>query len=282
MGGTAASRSLLALDENLRRILRVSKDELRHQESLERESGTKVPGNEQREPLDHSLASVESWAVSIADVLGTPDLRLDASHFDPQANAVTRRLEESGFPLRRLSELASVELRGQFARIWAQDERYGARYLNATDMLSLLALGVPAGGIRFLSYATETDVNRLLIREGWLLMTCSGTIGRVFYVPKRLDGWAATHDLIRIVPNDPGMVGYLHAWLETPLAQIQIMTHTHGGQIDHVTDKQVAETLVPLLPEDQQKRINRDVMHALHAREEAIETLTKAWDGHDG
>ena len=79
-------------------------------------------------------------------------------------------------------------------------------------------------------------------------MTCSGTIGRVFYVPKRLDGWVATHDLIRIIPKGDSLAGYLYAWLSQPDAQTQILSHTHGGQIDHVTDKQVGTVLVPRLP----------------------------------
>lgn len=64
-----------------------------------------------------------------------------------------------------------------------------------------------------MSRESETDVEALIIQEGWLLMTCSGTIGRVFYVPKRLDGWAATHDLIRIVPYDKNITGFLLSWL---------------------------------------------------------------------
>lgn len=88
----------------------------------------------------------------------------------------------------------------------ATDRKHGLPYLNATDLLSLMALGVPARQ-RYLSCETETDIDALVIREGMLLLTCSGTIGRVFYVPSRLDGWAATHDLIRIVPAQPEMAG---------------------------------------------------------------------------
>lgn len=222
---------------------------------------------------------VESWSVSVADVFKNSGLRLDAWHFNPQAVAAVKHLEESGLDLKRLADVASVTLRGQFTRIWAQDAAHGVSYLNATDMLSLLALGVPAGGLRYLSHATETDIEALKVKEGWLLMTCSGTIGRVFYVPKRLDGWAATHDLIRIVPNDSGMMGYLHAWLGTKLAQVQITTHTHGGQIDHVTDEQVAEILVPMLDEKKRKEIHETVRKALLAREEAISSLVNAWSG---
>ena len=108
-------------------------------------------------------------------------------------------------------------------------------------------------------------------------MTCSGTIGRMFYVSKRLDGWVATHDLIRIVPNKAEMVGYLYAWLTTPMAQTQILSHTHGGQIDHVTDEQVAAVQVPILPPNETENINAKVMRAIHSREKAIEALTKSW-----
>ena len=220
---------------------------------------------------------VESWSTSISRILDTEDVRLDATHFDPAVANAVQGLRESGLESQPLSSLASVELRSQFTRIWAQNEEHGLPYLNATDLLSLLALGVPAGAPRYLSYATETKVESLVIHRGWLLMTCSGTIGRVFYVPERLGGWAATHDLIRIIPNKPEMAGYLYAWLGTPVAQSQILSRAYGGQIDHVTDAQVAGVLVPLLPPSQIKRISTGVMKALRSREKAIEALTTAW-----
>jgi len=220
---------------------------------------------------------VESWSTSIDEVFNSNDVRLDATHFDPKAAKALKELKKSGVKLSPLSEWADVELRGLFTRIWAEDAQHGTPYLNATDLLSLFALGVPAAGQRFLSHATETNVDALLVREGWLLMTCSGTIGRVFYVPKRFDKWAATHDLIRIMPKKGILVGYLFAWLSMPDAQSQILSHTHGGQIDHVTDAQVAEIMVPHLPDAEMKAIHEKVMGALLEREKALETLTNAW-----
>lgn len=221
--------------------------------------------------------SVDSWSLSVKAIFDNPDVRLDATHFDPKTARIIDELQKSDMELRPLSDFADVELRGQFTRIWAKDAEHGLRYLNATDLLSLLALGVPAGGLRYLSHATETNIDSLIIREGWLLMTCSGTIGRVFYVPKRLDGWAATHDLIRIMPKDAETAGYLYAWLGTRMAQAQVLRHTHGGQIDHVTDNQVAEILVPKLSAYQTKKIDERIMQALQEREKAIETLTNSW-----
>lgn len=227
-------------------------------------------------PEQPEAPSVESWSTSIQTIFENSDIRLDAPHFDPTAAAAVDQLKGSGYKLDRLADLASVELRNQFTRIWAKDDAHGIPYLNATDLLSLFALGIPAGGIRHLSHATQTNIDALIIHENWLLLTCSGTIGRVFYVPNRLDGWVATHDLIRIIPKTD-ISGYLYAWLSTPMAQAQIISHTHGGQIDHVTDKQVSNVLVPRIPSDQAKRINKEVNRALIAREKAIETLTNAW-----
>ncbi|CCD28627.1 hypothetical protein CAGGBEG34_100020 [Candidatus Glomeribacter gigasporarum BEG34] len=60
--------------------------------------------------------------------------------------------------------------------------------MNATDLMSLTGIGNFSGNPRYLSKETDVDMEELIIHEGWLLITCSGTIGRVFYVPKRLDG----------------------------------------------------------------------------------------------
>lgn len=212
----------------------------------------------------------------ISRILADPALRLDAAHYDPAVDDVMSQLRASGLPLDPLSELATLVLPGQFTRIWATDRAHGIPYLNATDLLNLFALGVPSGAPRYLSRQSETDVDALIIREGWLLMTCSGTIGRVFSVPKRLDGWAATHDLIRIVPR-PGMAGYLFAWCSTPAARTQILSHTHGGQIDHVTEEQVRGLLVPRLPGERIRAIDHAVTRALDARERALAALVDTW-----
>jgi type I restriction enzyme, S subunit len=225
--------------------------------------------------------SVKAWSTTVASIFENDEFRLDATHYDPSVSEARLKLERSGHETTSLSNLADVFLRGQFTRIWAEDEKHGLRYLNATDLLSLMALGVPSGGSRYLSYATETNLNALIVREGWLLMTCSGTIGRVFYVPKRLDGWAATHDLIRIVPKHEGMVGFLMSWLNTDIAQSQILSHTHGGQIDHVTDAQVGTVLVPILPEKITAGINERTLNALQARDNAMESLLEVWQETD-
>ena len=228
-----------------------------------------------------SQVSVDSWSIPIDNILKSTDIRLDATHFNPKTARAVQRLQATGVDLQPMSKVASVQLPNLFTRIWAQDRTHGLPYVNATDLLSLVALGVSAGGQRYLSYATETNIKGLIIHEGWLLMTCSGTIGRVFYVPKRLNGWVATHDLIRIVPRKRGMAGYLYACLNTPETQSQILRYTHGGQIDHVTAAQISNVLVPVPSPKEITATNRAVMKALRVRENALKVLTNVGRVHE-
>ena len=219
--------------------------------------------------------SVEVWAIPLQDIYKNDALRLDATHYDRETAEALAELKRAKCELKPLSDLADVLLPGQFVRIWAEDQTYGLPYVNASELMSLAATGNLGSKARFLSRETETDIDELIIREGWLLMSCSGTIGRLFYVSERLNGWAATHDLIRIIPKKGVHMGYLHAYLCSPVAQKQILGHTHGGQIDHVTHHQVGGVLVPMLPESKMLEIHQHVSKALDMREKAIATLNK-------
>lgn len=222
-----------------------------------------------RTPAAHQ-AEASWWALPIDQILNHEITRIDAPHYVPR----------SGHPINQrvkpLAALAKLTLPNRFERVWAADGDHGTPYLNATDLLPLMALGEPAQA-RFLSEQSNTDIDKLTIREGWLLMTCSGTIGRTYYVPRRLDGWAATHDLVRIVPGSPELTGYLLAWCMTESAREQVHRHMHGGQITHVTAEQVGELQVPMLSPKRMKTISQRVMHALDQREAAIDTLINAW-----
>lgn len=223
--------------------------------------------------LIKNKATVESWSIPLNEIYENQAVRLDASHYDRQTKEAIDELKNSGYPLKPLSELADVRLPSQFVRIWAEDEKYGHTYVNATDLMSLTGLGVLSGNPRYLSRETDVDVAELTIREGWLLVTCSGTIGRVFYVSNRIDGWVATHDLIRVIPKQGTPVGFLHAFLSSPTAQKQIAGHTHGGQIDHVTHHQLQTILVPIVSGQVMNQIHERVLAALHLREQAIKDL---------
>ena len=218
------------------------------------------------------------WSVSVNEVLrggDSGDLRLDAPYFDPEVTDPVVFLQECGTDLCRLEDLASLDLPGRFPRIWAQDSGHGIPYFNATDLITITALG-SASPERFISRESETDLDQLIVRKESLVMTCSGTIGRVYCVTDRIDGWVATHDLIRIRPKTD-ISGFLLAWLSTPVAKAQIHRPVYGSQVDHINAHHISGLLVPTLPEAQTRAINRSVLDALAARERALDALLNSW-----
>ena len=215
------------------------------------------------------LTTPEGWGVKASYIAEQGQVRMDAEHYDPRILENMEALESSGFELVELGDIAEVSLPSMFTRIWAQDEEYGIPYLNATDLMCYGALGKPSQK-RFLSKASNVRIENLVLKKGMILLTCSGTIGRVFEVPAELDGWVGTHDIVRITPNDPLMKGYIRAFLSSTFAQTQILSHTHGGQIDHITDAQVRECLIPLIPEESRQRIARQMNRAEELREQAM------------
>lgn len=205
------------------------------------------------------------------------NVRMDAEHYDPSITRNMEALSNSKFELVPLSELADVILPSMFTRIWADDSEHGIPYINATDLMSYGALGQPAQK-RYLSYASNVKIDPLLLKQGTILITCSGTIGRVFEVPAEMDGWVGTHDIVRIIAHDPKLKGYIRAFLSSKFAQTQILSHTHGGQIDHITDAQVGSCLIPLIGDTRMAEISAQVDEAERMRQMATKLINSSMD----
>ena len=229
---------------------------------------TALREDEAYSPLITELTTPEGWGVSLDRIVDQESIRLDAEHYHPKIICNLDTIRTANCELVPLNELATIDLPGQFVRIWAQDSEHGVPYLNATDLLCYAAFGVPAL-VRYLSYASEVNIPRLIVREGMILVTCSGTIGRVFEVPAALDGWAGTHDIVRITANNQSTRGYLRIILTSPYVQTQILSHTHGGQIDHITAEQIGSCQIPLLSQRQMEQISFQVIEAESMKQQA-------------
>ena len=213
-----------------------------------------------------------SWSISVEEIFSDDGLRLDASHFDP---GTSLELDCETTPLSDWAEVCFIRDRGR--KVFTTEQVSGVKpYLNATEFQALLSFS--KGPERFISIASDVDFDAFLIRAGWLLVTRSGTLGRVFYVTERFDGWFASDDLIRVIPNRPETAGYLYAWLSTPLAQKQILREGYGGQIDHIDDTHLRTVPVPCLSDDDVRRIAARATRGMKRRDAALRSIASAWD----
>lgn len=99
------------------------------------------------------------------------------------------------------------------------------------------------------SAAQLRSFDAVRVQEGDLLITRSGTIGRVAYITKRLDGAIVSDDAIRFRLNDPELRAYAYVWLQSRAAQDQLLINEYGAVQQHLEPAHVADLLIPI-PDD--------------------------------
>ena len=104
-------------------------------------------------------------------------------------------------------------------------------------------------GEKFLSlkHHGERIAEELTLLENMILVTRSGTIGKINLVPKHWQGWAGSDHLLRAIPASAEWAGYLYAWLSSEWALPLIRRQTYGAVVFEIDQYQLAEVPVPLL-----------------------------------
>ncbi len=128
-----------------------------------------------------------------------------------------------------------------------------------------------------LTHHEERIKSQLTLQKNMIMVTCSGTIGKVTIVLKHWEGWTANQHIIRIVPANNEISGYLHAWISSDYAYPLITRYTYGAVVDEIDNKQVSWISIPLLQDaDIQRNINDKVLEANRKRTEAYKLEQEA------
>ena len=79
-----------------------------------------------------------------------------------------------------------------------------------------------------------------------------------------------THDIIRVVPVNKEISGYLYAWLSSDYARKLIHKFAYGAVVRHLEKEHILKVSVPLLRDGNiQREINDTVLEANRKRAEA-------------
>jgi type I restriction enzyme S subunit len=201
------------------------------------------------------------------------DCRLDASFYADEVVAARRVIEDSGFEIKMLGDISvtkEIFNLSRFKRIYTNDPTKGYPYLSASEVLMFR----PQSDRWIACDKAPKQAGRYFAKEGWLLVTCSGAVGRCVLVTKRLERFFLTHDLLRIIPSLPA--GYLYAYLSSWIGQALMVKEQYGMTVTHLEPQHLARLPVPLLPDDEQQAIHEQIMQAYRLRDEANDLLDKA------
>ena len=220
--------------------------------------------HEQAKQFDET-ADILNYSVPSSEVLD----RLDGSYYVQVVEVIEKHLVKTAKEVVKVGDNGiskSVILPGRFKRVYVEEGNgvvfFGGKQLYELDPSNKKYLSLKQHGDRI--------KDELTLRENMTLITCSGTIAKVTITPKHWEGWTANQHIIRVVPTNDEIAGYLYAWLSSDYAYPLIIRYTYGAVVDEINDKQVSAVVVPLLHDnDTQQKINDMVLEANRKRTEA-------------
>ena len=217
-------------------------------------------------------ASVETFSVKLSDLNG----RADASYHLPIVDAIVDHLRKYAEEVTTVGDeriSSDIILPGRFKRVYV-DEGFGRVFIGGKQLWEL-----DPTNKKYLSLTHHGDriSKQLELHENMTLITCSGTIGKVALVGKHWENWTANQHIIRVVPADLNIAGYLNIFLSSDYGNVLIRRFTYGSVVDEIDNNHVSQIAIPLLKnKDVQKQINDFALEANQKRYEAYKLEQQA------
>lgn len=193
--------------------------------------------------------------------------RLDASHHVPVVRSAVAKLKEGRYGLTTLGDVVErIYVPPRFRRLYVERE-FGVPLLQGSQ----LPLMRPYN-LKYISHSRTKNLERWLLEPGWVLVTCSGTIGRLAVTTAAQGGWAASQHILRIIPGNEGFhPGFLWAYLGSAYGQHQLKAKIYGGVVDELTERDTAAVAIPNVPRPKQVEIGEVVLEAYAIRDQAAQ-----------
>ncbi len=215
----------------------------------------------------------DSFTIKLAQVSADPDLRLNARYYrERKASTRNGRARGKWKTLRLGDACERIFFPGRFKRNYVEPSDSAVPFLGGSNISELFA--------QTNKWISKDDprLPDYIVREGWLLVTRSGTTGIVSSVPPAWDGVAMSEHVIRIVPRlNVISPAWIQAYLRSTVGQRALSRGVFGSVIDEITPAFIADLEVPV-PNDKDlfARIVNAVEQAEESRQASIKNLRTA------
>lgn len=206
--------------------------------------------------------------------------RLDASYHVPILRLIKRNLkdqEKNGtFKLERLGDgIAKVFDLPTYKRIYVKPEE-GYPILSGVHLRQIKLYDLKYISGRSFYQRGKSIIEKYKIKKGWILTTERGTTGVSALVTVFWDGWLASHNILRVIPQKINL-GYLLAYLNTEYAQYQLKSKELGAVVEVLDPRDMENILIPI-PKNKsiQEKIGSLVTDAYNKKDKANQIEKKA------
>jgi restriction endonuclease S subunit len=219
-----------------------------------------------------------------AKILDDKTLRLNPQFYLPALNRTLQRiisLDGNGFSVERLGDKIATKI-WKGTRFKREDLETKSPNLNTVEYFTPSSIFMYGVGTKYLDLSScqERRKGEILshrAKHGEILITRSGTLGRVLLVGNILEGKILSDDLIRIWIEDLGLRAFVFAFLRSPGGQDQMLRNEYGTVQQHLEPYHIADLLIPLPDnESELSQLMDTVTAAISANEKAIELGVQA------
>ena len=150
---------------------------------------------------------------------------------------------------------------------------FGTPFLAATQVYDVRP--VPR---KWLSLNRTGDHAQRFVKEGTILVTCSGSVGRATLAHSTIKDILISHDLLRIDAVDPDWWGWIYAYLRAPTVREMMKAAQYGHIIKHLETHHLDALPILHMGPQQLKDFNAGAQSVLAKRDRAYALMLDAED----
>jgi hypothetical protein len=212
---------------------------------------------------------VKSTAVS-ASLLTNGDRRMEAETYLASGYGIRLAIEGAKAAHKTMSKLAKVWQPYRLKGIQVSPE-FGTPFLAATQVFDLRP--IPR---KWLALDQTHNYAELLVSNGMILVTRSGSVGRATLAHKPHENVLISDDLLRVEPRQIDCKGWLYAFLRSRQARAMMSAAQYGHIIKHLEVSHLNALPVPIVRNGLLAEFNEKFQHILDNRNRAYSLLVKA------
>jgi type I restriction enzyme, S subunit len=121
------------------------------------------------------------------------------------------------------------------------------------------------------------EMSRFELNSGDLIMSCSGTMGKISIVPKNIKKGIINQALLKLSPTNELSIVYLKMWMDSMTFQKSLKSFSKGAAIQNVASVSVLKNIeIPLPPLPEQQAIASKIEELFSELDKGVENLKMA------
>ncbi len=198
--------------------------------------------------------------------------RLDAPVHMTEGVLTRKQIAQSPYQMLTIGDVSGrIWHAGRWRRVYVTNPKHGIALLGSSAILK-----ADVSNEKLVSLKYTDDIEDKILKAGWTLISCSGTIGNCAFTNAKHAEKLASQDVIRLMPNNILRGGLIYAYLASKYGYAMLTQGTFGSVIQHIEPQNVESILIPSFPDTFQKKVDDLIQESARLREEASDMLSKA------